>query len=427
MSDRVAYIIREGRYSNRGDQVRLVEKMNMPEWAQADPREYWRVLDAEKHIRRNARLMFQIEAAIPRDLPVAQQNKLVHDFVRHVARLSTGRRGRHAMPVVYAIHEGVHHDDAVTGRWPNPHFHLKISTSINDGIARAPNRWFRRANGSEPGKGGAPRSALIGTRKWLLHVRRAWARFANAALRRAGLPATMDHRSNLARGLLAVPTMHLGPLEAARERAGRPGLKAQRNAHIRSHNKALEESIVQRRAQAMRIEAARKERAASELALRAKFALAKAELRERLETHPLAATNEDLLSHVSILLLSKKLAQRASNGAEGIIGIVPVVRVALGEGWLCSKLLGRVWWTRADCNDLVVMGAGFIATDAGRTGVGSALGRVAGALGLDDLIGCAAVGADDLKEELDVTLADRKMVCSWRRQPKPKSHMRRNA
>jgi len=399
--------------------------MFMPEWAQKDPQEYWRVLDAEKLIRRNGRLMYQIEAAIPRDLSPAQQNKLVHDFVRFVARISTGRRGRHAMPVVYAIHEGVRRSDAWTGRRPNPHFHLKTSTSINDGIARPPGRWFRRANGTDPGKGGAPRSTLIGARKWLFHIRRAWARFANAALRSAGLPATLDHRSNRDRGLLATPTMHLGPLEAARERAGRPGPKAQRNAQIRLDNETLEESIQRRHASAALTEAARSQHEAAERALRAELAMAKADLRVWLETHPLAATSTTLLDSVSILLLSKKLAQSSSNsGGDGVSGLVPVVRAALGEGWVCSKLLSRIWWTRPDCDDLVVMSPGVIATDARRTGLGSALGRVATALDLDDLVGFAAEGADHIKDEVDAMLSDHGTACSWARQLKPKANMR---
>lgn len=425
MLDRVAYILREGRYSNRGDRVRLAATMYMPEWGKKDPREYWRVLDAQKLIRRNGRLMFQIEAAIPRNLSAAQQNKLVHDFARHVARMSTGRRGRHAMPVIYAIHEGVRRNDAKTGRRPNPHFHLKISTSINDGIARAPGLWFRRANSSDPGKGGAPRSTLIGARKWLFHIRRAWARFANAALRRAGLPATLDHRSNRDRGLLTTPTMHLGPLEAARERAGRPSLKAQRNAQICMDNQALEESIQRRHASAEKAEAARKQSEADERALHAELVMAKADLREWLETHPLAATSTDLLDRVSILLLSKKLAHSTRNaGGDGISGVVPVVRAALGEGWVCSKLLSRIWWTRPDCDDLVVMSPGVIATDARRTGLGSALGRVATALDLDDLVGFAAEGADHIKDEVDATLSDHGTACSWARQTKPKTNMR---
>jgi hypothetical protein len=83
--DRLNYIRREGRYAKRGDVVRLLQSVNLPNWATSDPAMYWRALDQE-HIRTNARLLFTVEAAIPRALSVADQNELVLGFVRYLAR-----------------------------------------------------------------------------------------------------------------------------------------------------------------------------------------------------------------------------------------------------------------------------------------------------------------------------------------------------
>jgi hypothetical protein len=70
------------------------------------------------------------------------------------------------------------------------------------------------------------------------------------------------------------------------------------------------------------------------------------------------------------------------------------------------------------------MGPGVIATDARQTGLGSALGRVAAALDLDDLVGYAAEGADHIKDKVDAMLSDHGTACSWARKLKPKTPMR---
>lgn len=249
---RLDYIRRQGRYLKRGDVVRLVVDGAMPDWALGDLAHYWRALDREQ-MRANARILYSVEAAIPRALRHQQQNDLTIRFATHVARMSAGRPRRGTLPHVVALHEGLRTDDATTGRLPNPHMHGLFSTSINDGVSRPVKLWFRRANPLEPQLGGAPRSTYIGQIRWLYRVREAWARMANAALRLAGLPATLDHRSHYTRGLVQLPTKHLGPKDAARARAGMPSRKASQNEAIRKFNAKLEEAQAMHRAAAQRL------------------------------------------------------------------------------------------------------------------------------------------------------------------------------
>ena len=113
-----------------------------------------------------------------------------------------------------------------------------FSERSNDGIERSREQWFRRANRSEPEKGGARKSRVAVPQAWLEQTREAWAREANEALERAGCGQRIDHRSlaslrdeaersgdlERAAELSREPNVHLGP-EAYRagdlEQAGR--------------------------------------------------------------------------------------------------------------------------------------------------------------------------------------------------------------
>lgn len=409
--DRFDYIRREGRYAQRGDVVRLVHSVNLPSWAAGDPAVYWRALD-EESIRTNARLLFSVEAAIPRALSVADQNELVLGFVRYVSRMSTGRPGRGNLPGVYGIHEGVRL--ALPGRLPNPHFHLQLSVSINDHIDRPQGLWFRRANAADRAGSGAPRSAYIGLKCWLYKVRRAWARFANAALCRAGLPATLDHRSNRARGLTALPTVHLGPKAAALARAGKPVPKALRNERIRNFNERLEGIHLRRLALQRKEEEAKRSDEALEMVLKEARKRSRRNLHRLLSAHPLAGGVDDLLAHSTVLLATSDrqhpLQEIASAGVQGLLQIV---RDESGSDWLGMRVRDRHWLIRQASDEVLVIGPGFVATSA--ASAVSLVAAVATKLGLSNLIGYAGQDADaEVKGQVDQLLALRGQRCDWR-------------
>lgn len=299
---RLDYIRRQGRYRKRGDVVRLVVEGAMPDWALGDVAHFWRALDHEP-MRVNAQILYSVEAAIPRALTPQQQNSLTIRFAAYVARMSAGRPRRGVLPHVLAIHEGLRSDDAITGRLPNPHMHGLFSTSIHDGFSRPVKQWFRRANSLEPRLGGAPQSTYIGQIRWLYRVREAWARMANAALRMAGLPAKLDHRSHYARGLVQLPTKHLGPKDAARARAGQPSRKASQNDAIRRFNGKLEKAQAMHRAAARRFEEAKRTEEEERESLKEALKRERRNVHRILEAHPFAGGMEALFENAAVLLL----------------------------------------------------------------------------------------------------------------------------
>ena len=178
--DRLRYIARTNRYAGRGDTVRHIRHSQHADMGLRSPGEdYWREADSPR-MRTNGRLLFTIEIAIPRAFDPKIRLALYWSLFDWYRRISTGRRDKSNMPCTFAIHEGIRKDDYLTGRLPNPHAHILLSASINDGVQRSSQIWFRRANSKKPEDSGAPRSQYIGTKRWLLLLRRLWARVANS-------------------------------------------------------------------------------------------------------------------------------------------------------------------------------------------------------------------------------------------------------
>ena len=201
------YIEREGRYEQDREELEHRESGNMPEWAKDDPRSYWEA--ADEYERANGRLYREVQFALPKELNEEQRRELASGFAR---RLTEGER----LPYTLAIHRG---------DGENPHAHLMFSERSNDGIERSREQWFRRANRSEPEKGGAQKSRVAVPQAWLEQTRKAWAREANEALEHAGREERVDHRSlaslrdeaersgdlERAAELSREPNVHLGP------------------------------------------------------------------------------------------------------------------------------------------------------------------------------------------------------------------------
>ena len=166
---------------------------------------YWQAADEGE--RANGRLFKQVEFAVPRELTADQQVELAGAFCRELAQTKDG-----PLPFSFAMHKG--HDRG------NPHCHLMISERVNDGHARSPETWFKRA-GKQPEKGGAKKTEELKPKEWLYQTRALWAERANAALKRAGHETRIDHRSLEDQGIDREPTVHMGPAAAAMERKGK--------------------------------------------------------------------------------------------------------------------------------------------------------------------------------------------------------------
>ena len=111
---------------------------------------------------------------------------------------------------------------------------MMISERMNDGINRNASTWFKRANPKDPKKGGAVKSQELNGKQWLNPTREAWANMANEALKNAGSNATIDHRSNEARGIEDIPQKHMG---AKCSQMMKRGAYCQRGPNIELFNK----------------------------------------------------------------------------------------------------------------------------------------------------------------------------------------------
>ena len=244
------YITRTGRYAKRPDKVRQVFSRLMPEWCQEPgAAAYWKAADGLEN-RVNARILYKIECALPKALTPDMQNQLAVDFMNEVSRLwmPSGTLG---LPFTIAVHEG---------HGTNPHFHALLSTSLNDGIVRSAAQWFRRAHSKNPAAGGARRSRRLGTRAWLIEVRRIWAAAANKALELAKLKPVFDHRSHADRNIDKAPGTHVGPSRSNHLNPGE-SLWAKFRDHALSQ---IDEFRAWRRAEAVRNEADANQRLAHE-------------------------------------------------------------------------------------------------------------------------------------------------------------------
>lgn len=292
--------------------------------------------------------------------------------------------------------------------------HGLISTSINDGVSRPMKQWFRRANSLEPKRGGAPRSTYIGQIRWLYRVREAWARMANAALRMAGQPATLDHRSHYARGLVQLPTMHLGPKEAARERAGKPSRKASQNDAIRRFNAKLEEAQAMHRAAAQRYKQAQLKEEEGEEGLKEALKRARRNVHRILETHPLAGGMESLLGNAAVLLVCRDPSHPVVDiKGDGIRGLLTEVLREVGPVWSPMRVHDRLWLIEPDTGDQVVIGPGFVASEHAR--LAGVVARVARALRLGRVIGYANDdGRAEVMRLVGAELDQLSLQCDWR-------------
>ncbi len=222
------YITRSEKYDNEDrDPAIYTESDHMPSWAQDDPRDYWDAADLYE--RANGRLFVSADFSLPRDLDPSDQIALARDFAQS---LTADER----LPYTLAIHEG--RDDG--GKEHNPHAHLMFSERRNDGIERARDEWFRRANSDTPERGGAAKSRTFHGREWLEQARAHWAELTNKMLEERGRPERVDHRSYRRQGIEREPGSHYGPGAAHIQRRGESHERLDDALGIGDREKALQ-------------------------------------------------------------------------------------------------------------------------------------------------------------------------------------------
>ena len=235
------YLEREGKYKEKeweDPEVEHIEHGHMPEWAEDPRRDYWRdAVDAGE--RANGVRYREVQVALPRELDRDRRRELAHEFAEHLT-------AQERLPYTLAIHRG---------GGDNPHAHLMISERMNDGLARTPETWCKRANRKHPERGGARKTRSLQGKRWLRQMRKDWETAANRALEKAGRPERIDSRSladrrdaALARGDLEEaaefsrePNVHLGPgaARAPGEPDTLPGITAKASS-VEQHNAGME-------------------------------------------------------------------------------------------------------------------------------------------------------------------------------------------
>ena len=197
-----AYITRTDEYDGGDrDEAVYTESGHMPSWAEDDASVYWD--SADLYERANGRLYLSADFALPVGLDGDDQSTLASAFAHELT-------DDEQLPYTLAIHSGRDAD----GHEHNPHAHLMISERQNDGIERDPDEWFRRANSSDPERGGAPKSRTFHGREWIEHARQRWADLTNQLLEARGRDERVDHRSYERQGIDREPGEHYGPAAA---------------------------------------------------------------------------------------------------------------------------------------------------------------------------------------------------------------------
>lgn len=202
----------------------IILPSHAPAWA-SDRARLWN--EAERaETRINSTVAREFEIALPHELSPNDRERLAHEFARELVE-------KHGFAADVAIHAPPEFQKGGTGKVidnQNHHAHILLSTRRlgPNGFTEKTREFDARSNERDDD------SYLFGP-ALIEHWRERFALLQNLYLARAGVAAQVDHRSNKARGLDAVPTRHLGPAVVGFERRmGIDSEKRQREAPARS-------------------------------------------------------------------------------------------------------------------------------------------------------------------------------------------------
>lgn len=217
------YLARLAQFAKKHDgPLIFIESGNMPAWAADNPRKFWEA--ADKYERANGALYHTIEFALPLALTYEQQLAAAREKVAQLVG------DKHSY--TFTIH----------GNVGNPHFDVMFTGRTLDGIERAPELFFKRANNKNPERGGCPKAAIAERGpEWVVQVRKDWEEVANRHLAAAGSDVRIDHRSYKDRGIDKAPGVHLGPRAHRLEKRGKATWRGIKNREAQRLNASLQE------------------------------------------------------------------------------------------------------------------------------------------------------------------------------------------
>ena len=141
------YLTRTAHFAQHKDHEKLeyVQSGNMPEWAKTSPGEFWG--SSDKYEIARGRTATVLTIALPKELSVQHRTALVETLIDEFAN-------SHQFPYTAAVHN---HESTLTGE-DQPHLHLMYSErSLNDGIKRPAEQFFKQYRPKNPKTGGAPK------------------------------------------------------------------------------------------------------------------------------------------------------------------------------------------------------------------------------------------------------------------------------
>ena len=176
----VQYINREAAFKKRGGCV--YKAHHLPKWAKDSPRIFFE--NADRFERGNGERYKEIEIALPNELPMQEQIKIIDTFIDHHLK---------NFYYAYAIHDKV---GSMSNGERHPHVHIMFSTRELDEVERrqerSPEMFFHRANPKEPAKGGCRKADKWRDKyrgRYTVEMRADFAQIQN------GVNVTVDHRS----------------------------------------------------------------------------------------------------------------------------------------------------------------------------------------------------------------------------------------
>lgn len=179
-----------------------------PDWTR-DRSQLWNHVEAFEK-RRDAQLAKVFDIALPHELSLEQNRRLLQDWIRE----NFTRKGLVADAVIHGP------DRASDPR--NIHAHVAVMLRKLDGTEFSAKK---------------ERTASNDERKAELEAQRAsWEKLANRHLERAGLDVRIDRRTLKEQGIEAEPTKHLGPTATALERDGIASELGNANREIAQRN-----------------------------------------------------------------------------------------------------------------------------------------------------------------------------------------------
>ncbi|MFB5285367.1 MobQ family relaxase [Peribacillus sp. Hz7] len=181
----------------------ILAPSHAPEWVHDRNRLWNEVEKIEK--RKDAQLAREVEVSLPRELSNKQQKELIINYVQE-----------------QFVNKGMIADIAIhRDNQENPHAHVMLTTReiSEEGFGKKNREW--------------------NDRELLNHWREEWANHANKALEREGIQDRISHLSHEARGIEALPTVHLGHVANDMEKRGVQSDRGNINRERQEYNRLV--------------------------------------------------------------------------------------------------------------------------------------------------------------------------------------------